>query len=202
MMDCFIKCATRVHAQLHPSFLVWSKHGCSATSCKNLLLSGTPWCPFGMAPNRFRLSGITSLAATGSRADDLWLVNGTSDLAWLSPKLLRSVLENQTDSVPVRLHVGNLAYGQRHIEHRHGHWLNKHGTNAQMLVWQKLQHPAQVYLSDKKGGLKLSFRFAPEALMVLEWRQTCFSVVTLYSHPQHTDGQPIGRYRPSKTKDF
>ncbi|MEY4978028.1 MAG: hypothetical protein RLZZ352_298 [Pseudomonadota bacterium] len=108
---------------------------------------------------------------------------------------------NASEPIPIRLHVGNLAFGQIHIDRKHGNWLRTHASDAKALVWSKLQSPAQVYASDKAGALKLSFRFAPEALMVLEYREALrayLSVVTLYQHPRHVDGQNIGRYRPIK----
>jgi hypothetical protein len=134
----------------------------------------------------------------GSGIRDLWQANGTSDFAFLPQSLMREL--NATAPLPIRLHVGNLAFGQVHIDHKHGHWLRKLQSDSKTLVWSKLQMPAQVYASDKSGALKLSFRFTPEVLMVLEYREApsaYLSVVTLYQHPRNVDGQHLGRYRPS-----
>lgn len=138
-------------------------------------------------------------SCTGSSIGDIWLADGCSDFAFFPQSLMREL--NASAPIPICLHVGNLAFGQVHIDHRHKHWLATLQSDAKSLVWAKLQTSAQVYASDKAGALKLSFRFAPEALMVLEYREgpnAYLSVVTLYQHPRHVDGQHIGRYRPIK----
>jgi hypothetical protein len=141
---------------------------------------------------------MPEFTSTGTKKHDLWLVDNSKDFAWFPDNLLDTV----TEPAPIRLHVGDFAFGQVHIDNAQGRqaWLQKLKTNTPTLVWEKLQFPAQVYLSDKLGALKLSFRHSPEAVMVLEWRTngSYFSVVTIYSHPTRLDGQSIGRYRPSK----
>lgn len=135
---------------------------------------------------------------TGTKKTDLWLADGSENFAWFPGNLLTTL----TEPAPIRLHVGDFAFGQVHIDNAPGRaaWLKKLKTDTPSLIWGKLQHRAPVYLSDKPGALKLSFRFSPEALMVLEWRNSggYFSVVTIYSHPTHLDGQHIGRYRPAQ----
>jgi hypothetical protein len=137
-------------------------------------------------------------SCTGSGIRDLWLVDGSADFGFFPQSLMREL--NASTPLPIRLHVGNRAFGQVHIDQKHGHWLATLKSDAAALVWAKLKTPAQVYASDKAGALKLSFRFAPEALMVLEYREASrayLSVVTLYQHPRHVDGQHLGRYRPA-----
>lgn len=138
-------------------------------------------------------------SCTGSAIRDLWLADDRSDFAFFPQSLMREL--NASAPLPIRLHVGNSAFGQVHIDQRHGHWLTTLQSDAKAMVWARLQTSAQVYASDKASALKLSFRFAPTALMVLEYREgpnPYLSVVTLYQHPRHVDGQHIGRYRPIK----
>jgi hypothetical protein len=132
---------------------------------------------------------------TGELETDYWQADGNIDFAYLPANLIPSF----PDGGPIRLHVGNSAHGQKHIDFKHQPWLTKLGLQACEVVWDKLQKPAQIYSSDKQSAFKLSFRFSPEALMVIEWRWSAnyFSVVTLYSHPSRIDGQLLGRYKPT-----
>jgi hypothetical protein len=138
-------------------------------------------------------------STTGSRRIDLWLVDGSPEFGWLSMTYVGLVAE----LAPIHLKVGDCSFGQLHIEQRHGHWVNKLKTTVPELVWSKLQRPAQIYGVTPLGRFVFSFRFSPEAVMIIEWRvkESCYSVVTLYSHPQKIDGRHLGRYRPNVAND-
>lgn len=132
---------------------------------------------------------------TGSKHSDFWLADGSSDFGWLPPGLI----DGFDESAPIRLHVGNKAFGQVHIDAKHGHWVARQKTTTPELVWSKLQNRAQIYEAIPMGRLAFSFRFAPSAIMIAEWRPSgCyFSVVTMYIHPSRTiDGRHLGRYKP------
>lgn len=133
---------------------------------------------------------------TGNTPNDFWQADGNIDFALFQAGRFGKYPE----VMPIRLHVGNAAFGQTHIDFRHSVWLQSLKTQSYSLVWEKLQMPAAIYESDKENACKFSFRFSPESLMVIELHksQEYFSVVTLYSHPRQIDGRHLGRYKPTR----
>ena len=135
---------------------------------------------------------------TGDRWFDLWKVNGNCDFGWFPAKRVQGI----DIEIPIRLHIGNTFFGSNHINNKHGHWLQTQKKEAHHLVWLKLQTKGQIYAAETKEKHKFSLRISPAALMVLELRENrgdrYFSVVTLYAHPPHIDGNSLGRYVPKK----
>jgi hypothetical protein len=132
---------------------------------------------------------------TGLRQQDYLLVDGSKDFAILSA----GVLKDYPQALPIRLHVGNAAFGLRHMNLRHASWYKKLGLNPVDLLWQKLQSRAIIYPAEATEKFKWSFRFNPSSLMIVEYRDDddgYLSVVSLYSHPHALDGNPIAKYRP------
>jgi hypothetical protein len=123
----------------------------------------------------------------------LWLVDDSPDFAFFPGGIVAGLDE----PTPIRLKVGNAAYGEIHIWKRHGHWVKRTGMDVPALVHEKLGHSGPVYNTESGSKLKVSLRLSPSALLVLELieRGTMhFSVTSLYAHPAHLDGQIIGRY--------
>lgn len=141
-------------------------------------------------------------STTGSKHSDFWLADGAQDFGWLRGGLV----EGFNQPAPIRLHVGNAAFGQVHIDIRHGHWIQRQNTTTPELAWAKLQYPAQLYEAIPVGRLAFSFRFSPASVMIVEWKQggSYFSIFTMYSHPNRPiDGRSLGRYKPlTNPKEF
>jgi hypothetical protein len=133
---------------------------------------------------------------TGSHWNDWWLVDGSPDFALFPGGLL----EWAPEPLPIRLHVGNLSWGERHIGHKHGVWVRRQKMSVAALVHHKLNQHGSLYTTEADTKFKISLRLAPDALCVLRYERQSdggyWSVVTLYSHPQGLDGMRIGRYRP------
>lgn len=142
---------------------------------------------------------MTIYTPTGTRAQDLWHVDGTPDFGVFPGGIIPDV----AGSVPIWLKVGTSAYGEKHIRMRHGHWVRKHANCVAELVYLKLGHSGQVYCTEDAGKIKISMRLNPSALLVLDLvtkvDQPHMSVTTLYFHQGPLDGDLIGRYpgRPS-----
>ncbi len=132
--------------------------------------------------------------ATGDHHSDLWLVNGSPDFA-IFPG---GIIPGFTVDVPIRLKVGNLAYGGKHIQHRHAVWCKKQGFDSvPALVYHKLSHAGEVYSTESAGKLKIMMRLNPSALLVIEHithPEPHFSITTLYHHQSALDGTRLGRY--------
>jgi hypothetical protein len=133
-------------------------------------------------------------SCTGTKWHDLWQVDGSNELAWFPG----GVVAEFPEPAPIRLHVGNAAFGQIHIQNRHGHWVSRSRLSVPELVWNKLQSPGSIYSTVVDQRFNLSLRLTPQSLIVLQWRGDYFSVVSLYAHPSPLDGQWLGRYKPFK----
>lgn len=123
----------------------------------------------------------------------LWLADESPDFSIFPGGFIADL----DDPVPIRLKVGNIAYGETHIGARHGHWVKRTGLTVPELVYEKLGHSGPVYNTESGSKLKISLRLSPSALLVLELieRGTMhFSVTSLYAHPAQLDGVVIGRY--------
>jgi hypothetical protein len=141
---------------------------------------------------------VPQFTKTGEEHSDLWIVNGNCNFGWFPAGRVPGI----DIEIPIRLHIGNAVFGEYHIKTKHGAWLQKLKTEAQHMVWQKLQTSGHIYATEAEKKNKLSLRINPEALMVLELRkhraEYYFSVVTLYAHPKQIDGRSLGRYIPKK----
>lgn len=129
----------------------------------------------------------------GDQPWHLWLADESPDFSIFPGGIIAGL----DDPLPIRLKVGNIAYGETHIWKRHGHWVKRSGMSVPSLVYEKLGHSGQIYNTESGSKLKVSLRLSPSALLVLELieRGTLhFSVTSLYAHPAHLDGQIIGRY--------
>lgn len=131
---------------------------------------------------------------SGTHAQDLWLVDGCPDFGNFPGGIIPGV----QDSIPIWLRVGTSAYGVKHIQQRHGHWVKKHATCVAELVYLKLAHPGQVYCAEEANKIKISMKLNPSALLVLNLitrvEQPHLSVTTLYFHQGVLDGELLGRY--------
>ncbi len=100
--------------------------------------------------------------------------------------------------VPIRLRVGTIAYGQVHIQKRHGHWVSRMGKSVPEFVYEKLGQPGKIYCTEVDEKVKISIRLSPASLLILslisDGGQGHFSVTSIYNHPARLDGLVIGRY--------
>jgi hypothetical protein len=139
---------------------------------------------------------MPSFKQNGNKPQDFWLVDDSKDFGVLSG----GTLEEYPQDLPIRLHVGNAAYGMTHIQGRHAAWYQHIKINPVNLLWDKLQTQGDIYTTEKYGKFKWSFRFHPGSLLVVEYRtkdnEDYLSVVTLYQHPASLDGMRVGRYKP------
>ena len=137
---------------------------------------------------------MPSFSQTGSRAQDLWLVDGSPTFGTFP----EGILPLYGQALPIWLKVGTSAYGERHIKQRHSHWVRKHAGSVPELVYLKLGHAGQVYCTEEQGKIKVSMRLNPSALLVLnlctEASEPHLSVTTLYFHQGKLDGDILGRY--------
>ena len=136
---------------------------------------------------------MADFTCTGSRWNDWWLVDGSPDFAMCPGGMLEWV----PDPLPIRLHVGDLSWGELHIGHKHKVWVNRQKMSVAALVYHKLNQHGSLYTTEADTKFKISLRLAPDALCVLRYEKAAYwSVVTLYSHPQRLDGTRLGKYRP------
>lgn len=136
-----------------------------------------------------------TVSSSNAKAQDLWLVDGLPDFAMFPGGVLAEV----PTSVPIRLHVGTAAYGELHIQKRHGHWVSKLCKSVPEFVHQKLGQPGNIYCTEVENKVKISLRLNPASLLIMNLiangTQDYFSVTSLYMHPAKLDGMVIGRYQ-------
>jgi hypothetical protein len=115
--------------------------------------------------------------------------------------VFRSTAPQMPDtSIPIWLRVGSSpAFGEKHIQDRHGHWVKRHNMTVPELVYFKLGQHGNVYCTEKNSKIKVTLTITPSALLVLDLithiGQPHFSVTTLYHHQGPLDGRIIGRYK-------
>ena len=135
---------------------------------------------------------------TGATARDFWLADNSATFA-VFPANTISLFNRD---LPIRLHVGNQAYGACHIEK---HWVPKTARQRTIpeLIYHKLGQSGTIYNTENSKKLKITMGLSPGGLMVMEYRyqqldeQTdeYLSITTFYG-PQRSrvDGMVIGRY--------
>ncbi len=147
--------------------------------------------------NRFRLMDF---ATTGSKKNDLWLINGSKNFSIFPANTIPTIKID----VPVWLKVGDKSFGERHIKERHFRWVAKSGLDIPELVHVKLGHHGNIFCSETDSKIKVNLALHPSALLVLEYidfPEPHFSVTTLYYHDGKLDGRHIGRYRGRQHHD-
>ena len=134
--------------------------------------------------------------SSGGRRYDLWQVDGSNDMAWCQSR----GFEGLSALVPIRLHVGNNAFGQRHIDKRHGVWIKGFACPTHEVVWRQLQMKGQVYSDDCESKLKIRWQNPSDVVMVLKWQafegQGYLSVVTFYKRSSKLNDKRLGWYTP------
>ncbi len=131
---------------------------------------------------------------SGPSPKDCWLVDGSPNFG-IFPAGLLAQIDAPTS---IWLKVGNVAFGETHINERHGHWVARQLKTVPQLVFEKLGQPGHIYCTESEKKVKVSLRIAPSSLLVLELvraSEVHFSVTSLYAHPAQLDGQVMGRYR-------
>jgi len=131
---------------------------------------------------------------TGTKKNDLWLANGSKNFSILPANTIPSI---KTDT-PIWLKVGDKLFGEKHIQKRHYHWVQKNGLSVPELVHLKLGHHGNIYCSESDSKIKVNLALNPSALLILEFIESNtphFSVTTLYYHNGQLDGHKIGRYK-------
>lgn len=141
---------------------------------------------------------MPTFTTTGSDEDDFWLVDGNPDFAILPG----NACENFSMDLPIRLHVGNGAFGELHIRKHLRDINDRQRRQPPELVYVKLGQGGEIYNTESDEKIKIPQSFNPRALMILRYRYLWvnhkkfeyLSVVSLYSWDL-IDGKPIGRYR-------
>lgn len=131
---------------------------------------------------------------TGHQENDFWLVDGQQEFA----KFPANVIEGITDPLPIFLKVGNSKFGAKHIAERHAHWVKRHASSVQELVYLKLGQPGAIYSSEQDSKLKICLRLNPDSLLVLNLfdrvEMPHFSVTSIYAMPSAIDGMRLGKF--------
>lgn len=136
---------------------------------------------------------------SGDEEEHFWLVNGSPNFS-VMPANTISIFQ---EDLPIRLHVGNMSYGQIHTEK---HWTIKTAGNRTIpeLIHFKLGQSGAIYCTEKNSKIKITMGIAPGGLMLMEYRfrnvgnqkENYLSVTTFYGPMRRApDGQPIGRYQ-------
>jgi hypothetical protein len=137
--------------------------------------------------------------ATGPTEDDYWLVNGSKEFSILPA----NTITGWDIDLPIRLHVGNVAYGQIHMQKHVYQIKDRLKRSIPELVHYKLGQGATIYNTEKSTKIKLKFGLVPGALIVMERRymwlddgkkDEYLSMTTIYPPWRPLDGEPIGRY--------
>ena len=139
---------------------------------------------------------------TGTTVDDYWLVDGSKDFSFLPA----NTLTGWTIDLPIRLHVGNISFGQIHMQKHLYQFNDRQKRNVPELIHYKLGQGADIYGAETKVKIKFKCGLAPNALITLERRYTklgdgaideYLSLVTFYPPRIPPDGMKIGRYDSS-----
>lgn len=132
---------------------------------------------------------------TGGKPHNLWLVDGSTDFGMLPANTINGI----NHDCPIWLKVGNWAYGEKHILHRHGHWIKHHKMPVPDLVYLKLGQSGQIHCAERESRIKVNLSIHPSALIVLDYIPQAeiphLSITTMYNHQGHLDGDKIGRYK-------
>ena len=131
---------------------------------------------------------------TGGKAHDFILVDDKIDWAVIPG----GTLDGFNVDLPIRLQVGNPAFGKQHIINRHSPWLDKHQKSVEEMLFEKLGSPGQVWTTEEDDKIKIMMSLAPDAVLVLKLintkKDSFFSVTTIYHKRGSVDGSRIGRY--------
>lgn len=132
---------------------------------------------------------------TGSKKRDFWLIDGQKDWAIIP----NGTINGFNQDLPVRLQVGDLSWGQKHIDNKHRHWLEKLNKSLADTLYLKLGQSGQIYSTEDDCKIKIMMYINPGALLVLRHVQDdkdgdFFTVVTLYKQNKRLDGESLGRY--------
>ena len=131
---------------------------------------------------------------TGGKAHDFILVDDKIDWALIPA----GTFEGFDVDLPIRLQVGNPAFGKQHIIKRHSRWLDKHQKSVEEMLFEKLGSSGQVWTTEEDDKIKIMMSVAPDAVLVLKLIHTktdsFFSVTTIYHKRGSVDGSRIGRY--------
>ncbi|MBT8615535.1 hypothetical protein G6652_09265 [Polynucleobacter paneuropaeus] len=136
---------------------------------------------------------MTSFTRTGDKAYDYWLIDESATLGFIPG----GIIATHENPIPIWLHVGNPAWGEAHIQGKHGNWLASNQSTVIALVYEKLSQKGSIYCSEDTNKIKISLRLTPTSIMILTLQQRPqlhFSITSIYPHPARIDGEVIGKY--------
>lgn len=145
---------------------------------------------------------MASFIASGTTKDDYWLVDGHKDFSILPA----NTITGWDIDLPIRLHVGNVAFGQIHMQKHVYELKDRMKRSIPELVYYKLGQGADIYNTENSRKIKLKFGLTPNALICMERRflelgggkiDEYLSMVTIYPPRGQLDGHSIGRYDSS-----
>ena len=141
---------------------------------------------------------MSTFTKTGDDESDFWHLDGSATFSIFPANTVPMFNRD----LPIRLHVGNLTYGQVHTEK---HWNFKTAGNRTVpqLIHFKLGQSGNVYATEKEKKVKITMGITPGGLMVMEYRyqkieerlDEYLSVITFYGPQRKVDGTIIGRYQ-------
>lgn len=136
---------------------------------------------------------------TGNKKRDYWLKDGECDWVTIPAGVIEHDGFRDLD-LPIRLHVGDASWGERHISRKHNAWLKKNEKTAPEMLDFKLRQSGTIYCTEDDEKIKIFLSLLPGSLLVLRLSgnssQQYLSVVTMYNYSGRTlDGSRIGRYR-------
>lgn len=143
---------------------------------------------------------MPSFIVTGSSKNDYWLVDGNRDFSFLPA----NTITGWTIDLPIRLHLGNIAYGQIHMQKHLYQFKDRRKRSVPELIYYKLGQGAEIYNTETDVKLKFKFGLYPNALVFMEKRylyltggkrEDYLSLVSFYPpNSNRSEGKPIGRY--------
>ncbi len=131
----------------------------------------------------------------GSKWDSFWLVNGSIDFSIIQGG---STPHNENDT-PVRLQVGHMGMGVKHIENKHSHWIKKHKPTVPEFLHFKLGQKGGIYTSNHPERIEITLHTHPRLLLVLGYTthhtlENFFTVITMFYHKKSPQGRLTGFY--------
>ncbi len=142
---------------------------------------------------------MASFIPTGATKDDYWLVNGSRDFSLLPA----NTITGWNIDLPIRLHVGNVAFGQIHMQKHLREFKDRLNRTIPELIYYKLGQGGTIYNTEKDIKFKIKFGLAPDALVLMERRYVklgagerdeYLSLVSFFPSRSRLDGTPVGRY--------
>jgi len=141
---------------------------------------------------------MASFIATGTTADDYWLVNGSKDFSILPA----GTLPSWTIDLPIRLHVGvQESYGQLHMEKHLNQFHDRLKRSIPELIYVKLGQGASIFDTDKPVKKKFQFGTIFQAFLFVERRYKDLDDGTRDEYLSMVSFYPPKRYQMQDTKD-